>query len=87
MSKQRAVQYFSDEALERGSELTPLQILQFIEDFRNLHFESHIRDKSVLISMKVPESLLRSFKLQAHLRGKRYQTWIKELMRKEIEND
>lgn len=33
----RPVQYFTDEQLERGRNMTPEQILQFLEDFRLLH--------------------------------------------------
>jgi hypothetical protein len=33
----RAVQYFSDEYLEYCKQLTPAQILEFIEQFQRLH--------------------------------------------------
>jgi len=74
----RAVQYFSDEALERGRALTTDQILVFIENFRTLHSSSSGKTKA--ISIKIPEDLLTAFRLHAELKGKKYQTLIKELM-------
>ncbi len=35
--KKRAVQYFTDEDLERARELTPTQIARFVEEFRLLY--------------------------------------------------
>jgi len=76
--KERPVQYFSDEYLERAKELTPDQILQFLEDFRTLYSQQH--EKCKLISMKVEPSLLRAFKTKCELLGVPYQKQIKELM-------
>ena len=36
MNKKRPVQYFSKEYLQKCKALTPLQIIQFLEDFRIL---------------------------------------------------
>ena len=33
----RPVQHFSDEYLEQGRDMTTDQIIQFLEDFRQLH--------------------------------------------------
>lgn len=76
----RPIQYFSDEYLEQCRQLTPTQIATFLEDFRQLHGQSHSRAKSKLISLKVPEDLLRAFKHKATLAGLRYQSQIKTLM-------
>ncbi len=84
-SQTKTVQHFSDEALDRAKDLTTTQIIEFIENFRNLHFQASLNQKSVLISMKVPNDLLQVFKMTAQLKGKRYQSWIKELMWKAIE--
>lgn len=48
----KALQTFSEEYLERFKDLTPEQILEFLEGFRKLHSEKP--SKSKLISMKVP---------------------------------
>lgn len=83
----RAVQYFSDESLERSRALTTDQIIAFVENFRILHSQVETSGKSKLISIKVPENLLIAFRIQAELRGKKYQTMIKELMLASLEKD
>jgi hypothetical protein len=67
--KRKAVLYFSDEALERGKQLTPMQ---FLVDFRKLHGDPAGSEKSDLISLKIKPSLLRSFKALANKRDKKY---------------
>jgi len=59
--------------------MTPDQVLQFLDDFRRLHGERPATSK--LISMKVPEDLLSTFKAKAKLRNIPYQTQIKILMK------
>ena len=73
----RPVQFFSNEYLEQCRAMTPDQILQFLEDFRDLNQPA---DRSRLISLKVPEALLAAFKVKARLNGSPYQTQIKRLM-------
>jgi predicted DNA binding CopG/RHH family protein len=75
----RPVQYLSKEYLERCASMTPEQILQFLENFRTLHYESKPQ-KSILISIKVPDNLLNAFKTKAKLHEIPYQTQIKKLM-------
>ena len=82
----KTVQFFTDEYLEECKKLTPDQIIKYLEDYRNLHY-SIKKDKSKLISMKVPESMLRSFKTKAQLKGQPYQSIIKELMIKWLSGD
>ena len=77
--KKRPIQYFSKEYLERAKELTPDQILQFLEDFRKLH--SEVQEKCQLISMKIEPSLVNAFKTKCKLMGVPYQTQIKKLMK------
>ncbi len=77
--KERPVQYFSKEYLERCKELSSDEILQFLEDFRNLHSERF--EKCQLISMKIEPSLLSAFKRKCELLGTPYQTQIKKLMK------
>ena len=76
----RPVQYFTDEYLQQCREMKPDQVLRFLEDFRELQ---KVRKpvKSKLISIKVPEDLLESFRAKADRTGRPYQTQIKDLMR------
>ena len=75
----RPVQYFTDEYLQQCREMKPEQVLQFLEDFRELQ-KARKPVKSRLISIKVPEDLLESFKAKADRAGRPYQTQIKDLM-------
>ena len=75
----KAVQKFSDEYLDSCRDMTPDQIIRFLDDFRRLHGGS--AGPSKLISIKVPEDLLAAFKAKATLAGMPYQTQIKALMK------
>lgn len=75
----KAVQYFTKEYLDRCAGMTPDQIIEFIENYRNL--VAKVPEKCQLISMKVEPSLLNAFKLKAKLEGIHYQTKIKQLMK------
>lgn len=75
----KPVQYFSKEYLERCKGITANQILEFLEDYRQLVSEAP--EKCQLISMKVEPSLLNAFKRKAQLEGIPYQSLIKKLMR------
>lgn len=80
----RPVQYFTPEYLEQCRQMTPDQIVRFVEDFRRLHGAAKpgaTRIKSRLISIKVPEDLLETFKTRSRLAGKPYQAQIKALMK------
>jgi len=77
----KAVQYFTDEYLERCKTSTPDQILEFLENFRTLQSQiPQAKTKSKLISIKIPEDLLLAFKFKAEREGVPYQTLIKQLM-------
>ena len=73
----RPVQYFSDEYLEQCKDATPEAILEFLESFRLMNSTTA---KSKLISMKIPETLLSSFRAKCELENIKYQTQIKKLM-------
>lgn len=75
----KPVQYFSDEYLEQCRKMTPDQIVVFLEEFRLLRLGKE-EMPSRLISLKVPEALLQTFKTKAQLKDIRYQTQIKKLM-------
>ncbi len=77
--KEKPLQTFSDEYLERCKDLTPEQIIEFLDQYRLIAFSGR-KTKSKLISIKVPEDLLGAFKFKARLMGKPYQALIKELM-------
>ena len=74
----RPVQHFSAEYLAACREMTPDQIIRFVEEFRQLHAGTASRSR--LISMKVPEILLEAFRAKARLTGRPYQAQIKALM-------
>ena len=82
----RAIQYFSDESLKRSRALTTDQIITFVENFRILHTLDATQGKSKLISIKIPENLLNAFRIHAELKGKKYQTMIKDLMLASLES-
>jgi len=73
----RPVQRFSAEYLESTRGLSPDDVVRFLDEFRRMHAP---RPKSRLISMRVSEPLLASFKAKCKLEGVRYQTRIKRLM-------
>jgi predicted DNA binding CopG/RHH family protein len=80
----KAVQYFTPEYLEHCRQMTPDQIIRFVEDFRRMHGgpqRSVKPAKSRLISLKVPEDLLEAFRTKARLSGRPYQSQIKDLMK------
>lgn len=55
-----------------------LKNLQFLEDMRVLN--SKVSSKSKLISIKIPENLLRAFQFDCEKQNIKYQTQIKKLM-------
>ena len=73
----RPVQRFSDEYLKTTKDVSAEETVRFLEDFRQLHVPTA---KSRLISMRVPDPLLATFKQECARKGIRYQTQIKRLM-------
>ena len=84
-AKPRPVQRFTPAYLERCRELSPDDIVRFLDDFKKIQGAANARSR--LISLKVPEPLLAAFKVQARLRDVRYQTQIKTLMRKWLDQE
>ena len=74
----RTVQYFSDEYLEQCKTFSTEAIVEYLENFRLMQQKN---EKTRLISIKIPESLLESFKTKSKLNQVKYQTQIKKLMR------
>lgn len=75
----KTVQRFSDDYLESCQEMTPDQIIQFLDDFRRLHGTKQAPTK--LISLKVPTDLLNAFRAKSAMSGTPYQSQIKALMK------
>lgn len=82
--KSKPIQYFNQEYVERCRDLTPEQILEFLENFQKLM--SGTPEKCQLISLKIEPSLLNAFKFKSKLTGVAYQTQIKKLMKDWLEN-
>lgn len=75
----KGVQYFSKAYLKQCAQMTPDQILDFLENYRLML--SPPPEKCQLISLKVEPHLLKLFKQRAQLENIPYQKLIKELMR------
>jgi hypothetical protein len=80
----KGLQKFTAAYLEQSRRMSPEGIARFLDEFRRLHGP---KAKSRLISLKVPEPLLTSFKLRCGVEGERYQTKIKALMLAWIEGE
>jgi predicted DNA binding CopG/RHH family protein len=83
---ERPVQYFTDEYIEYCRKLTPDQIVDFLEQWREVA-HAGIKSPSKLISIKVPENLLNAFKFKAKSKNQPYQSVIKNLMREWLLNN
>ena len=75
----KTVQYFTKEYLDRCRTFTPEEIIEFIENYRNLLYSTP--EKCQQINIKIEPSLLNAFKKKAELQGVPYQTMIKQLMK------
>jgi predicted DNA binding CopG/RHH family protein len=76
----KTVQYFTDEYLENCRKIPIAKRFQFLEDFRQLHGKTQ-KAASLLISLRIPEDLLRVFRRKCETEGIKYQAKIKELMK------
>jgi len=64
---------------KKQDDMSSDQILQFLEDFRTVTYGQDKKTK--MISIRIPENILQTFKLQAQLQQRPYQSVIVELMR------
>jgi predicted DNA binding CopG/RHH family protein len=80
------VQTLTIEQIAWGKKLSVEERVKFVEDFMRLAHDSSDA-KSKLISIKMPEDLLRLFKTKCAANGLTYQTHIKQLMKKWILED
>ena len=74
---EKAVQYFSDEYLETCKEMSAEEIIEFLETYRQLHFDPGPLKQ---INLRLPENILIAFKAKAAREGMLYQHKIRELI-------
>lgn len=65
-----------------NNKVSPMEALQFLEDFRKL--SSKIDEPTKAISIRIPENILRALKTRAKSEEKKYQSLIIEILRREI---
>lgn len=80
----RPIQTFSDDYLKQCEKIPHAETIRFLEGFRSLHSERHTMK---LISIKIEESLLNTFKFKAKQLGIPYQRLIKQAMRVWLEQN
>lgn len=77
-----------DQFLKKCSKLKPHEVIKILEDYRTLgNIPEAKEDKSILISIKIPESLLAEFRSACVSQNLKYQTHIKNLMREWLANN
>lgn len=76
----KGIQYISKDYIQNTKGMKPEQVIRYLEDFRKLHYGLKTAP-SKLISMRVPQELLDTFKRKAEFENIGYQAKIKELMR------
>lgn len=64
---------------KKENRLSPEDSLRFLEDFKKVVYGRDLKTK--LISVRVPENILNSFKIKASEENKKYQSLIVQLMR------
>lgn len=82
----KTIQFFSDDYLAQCKQLSPDQIVKYLEDFRLVN-TSLKKTGSKLISIKIETDLLETFKTKARLDGVPYQSRIKAIMRNWLKNE
>ncbi len=81
----RPTQRFSPAYLERCRRMTSTQIVQFLDDFRQITLRA--KRPRTPISVRIPTHTLRAFKVLARARGIPYQRKIQELMAEWVTNE
>jgi predicted DNA binding CopG/RHH family protein len=59
--------------------ISPEEAIQYIEDMQVM--QSEIDDKTVAISLRIPQNLLRALKTKAKIDGKKYQSLLVDYIR------
>ena len=74
--------------IKKCLKLKPHEIIKILEDYRTLENTPKAKeDKSILISIKIPESLLSKFKSACTDKNLKYQTQIKTIMKDWLEKE
>ncbi len=81
----KPVQYFNTDYLDKTSDANPKQILLFLEEFRLMQAPVTQSSRSKMISLKIPDNLLRLFRAKCEVEGVKYQTQIKIVMSQWLE--
>lgn len=63
--------------------IAPLEAIQFLEDIRKM--SSHVDEPTEAISLRIPGNLLRTLRVKAKIEGKKYQSLLIEILRKELQ--
>lgn len=76
-----------NEFIKQCLKLKSHEVVKILEDYRTLKDKpEEEKDESILISIKIPKSLLSEFKNTCSSQGLKYQTQIKSLMRDWLKN-
>lgn len=66
-------------AKAKKSDITPEEAIRFLDDMRKLSHD--IDEKSVAISIRIPENVLRALKTKAKTENRKYQSIMVEYIR------
>lgn len=81
MKKKKSVQYLSPDYIMRTKDASPLQVLEFLEQYRLLQGAKDApQQKSTAISIRIPDQMLSTLKAKADAQGIKYQSLIKKLI-------
>lgn len=67
-------------AKSKKAEISPEEAVQFLDDMRKLSHD--IDEKTVAISIRIPENLLRAIKTKAKVENRKYQSIMVEFIRR-----
>lgn len=67
------------------AEITPAQAIDFLESMRILHEDKD--EKTELISIRVPQNLLKTLKTKAKIENKKYQSMIINYIRQGLKKN
>jgi len=82
----KSIQFLTKEYLIEAQKMKKEEIIVFLDGYREMISQTQ-KDSSILISLKVPRSLLGTFKAKARLSNVPYQSQIKILMKNWINNN
>ncbi len=71
--------------MKSNKKISPEEAVQFLENFRLMMARKDLESK--LISIRVPENILNTYKTEAKLSGRKYQSLIVEAMRQFLDID